>query len=303
MVIILPKVCADLQSEIMEKFSESELPLNQDGSVYHLHLKKGQLAQTIFLVSDPNYVHLFSQHFDKITFEMNQREFITHTGRYKGKDISVISTGIGVDNMEIVTQEADLIFNIDLKNRVRTNDITSLKFINLNLAESLQEDVAPGTKIVAEYAIGFDNLISFYQLEQHKDEKRLSGLLMESVRAEQRPYCVKGSGQLKEQFFDKETCIEGNVVTVPGFYAPRGRKLRLAPENKNFFRDLALFHSRSFWLTHFDLETAGLYAFARMLGHKAITISLISSNLATGKVARDVHHKFERFLHEIQEKI
>ena len=260
----------------MPRFSETDLILNKDGSVYHLNLKPGNVAETIILVGDPGRVHRVSQHFDDVEFEMNQREFITHTGKYKGKNLTVMSTGMGAENLEIVLIELDAIFNIDLKKREPKKVLKQLKLIRIGTSGALQEDLKVGSQVCNNYAIGLSSLMSYYNLEQDEFELRLVNELKNKLDLDFLPYCVNGDQELKKQFaFDM---IEGNTLTTPGFYAPQGRFIRINTRYKNLLKDLLYFHFEDFWITNFEMETAALYAMSRMLGHRALSLNAILVN-------------------------
>ena len=227
-----------------KKISQADLILNKDGSVYHLNLKRENIADTIIAVGDPGRVFKVSAFFDKIDFEMNKREFITHTGTYKGKRLTVLSTGMGTDNIEIVMLELDALFNINLKTREPETKHTALNIIRLGTSGALQEEVRIGTHLVSEYAIGLDNLMSFYDLPQDKYEQSIGEALQQKLNLSIRPYCLRASDELLHQIgFDM---VRGNTLTAPGFYAPQGRELRLPIRYPKFVEDLNYFHVDNF---------------------------------------------------------
>lgn len=292
-----------LKSPVPDKnrIPESELIINKDGSIYHLNLKPENIADTIITVGDPGRVYKISQHFDEMEFEMNFREFITHTGYYKGKRITVISTGMGTDNIEIVLTELDALVNIDLKNRVEKKTKRKLKIIRLGTSGSLQEDIPVGSYLVSEYAIGFDMLMHFYKLSQTDFENSISDALYKKVNLPFRPYCVKGSALLNEQFgFDM---IQGNTVTCPGFYAPQGRKIRLELRMNDFMEELNYFHEGNFWLTNFEMETAGYYAMGRLLGHEIISLNAIISNRIKSQFADNPNKIIDKLIKMVLERV
>lgn len=283
------------------RIPESELIINKDGSIYHLNLKPENIADTIITVGDPGRVYKISQHFDDIDFEMHYREFITHTGTYKGKRISVLSTGMGTDNIEIVLTELDALVNIDLKTRTEKQQKKKLKIIRLGTSGALQADIPVGSFLVSEYAIGFDMLMHFYNLPQSEFEDSISDALVKKINLPFRPYCVKGSEDLKEQFgFDM---IQGNTVTCPGFYAPQGRRIRLDLKLKNFMEELNYFHEGTFWLTNFEMETAGYYAMARLLGHEIISVNAIMANRTNNEFADNPNKIIDKLIKKVLERI
>jgi uridine phosphorylase len=272
----------------MSNISETDLIVNPDGSVYHLNLKPEHITDTIIAVGDPSRVFKISDHFDSIEFEMNCREFITHKGKYKGKDITVISTGMGTDNVEIFMTELDALANIDLKTRKIKEKKRKLNIIRLGTSGGLQEDLRLGSHLVSEYAIGLDTLMCFYNLRQNGFENTIANKLREYIDLPFKPYCVSGSEKLAQQLgFDM---IKGNTVTSPGFYGPQGRKIRLDLKYPLLMEDLMYFHHDDFWLTNFEMETAGYYALARLMGHEAISLNAIIANRPKNKFSKD-HEK------------
>src|SRR6185369_16475719 len=209
----------------MPKISETDLLLNPDGSVYHLNLLPKNISDTIIAVGDPSRVYMVSQFFDDVDFEMNKREFITHVGKYNGKRITVISTGIGTDNVEIFFSELDALVNIDLKTREPKARKKRLKVIRIGTSGALQEDIAVGSHLVSDYAIGMDNLMNFYDLTMDDKEAGIAHDFQRKTGLPFMPYVVRGSDSLREQFGNG--MIIGNTVTCPGFYAPQGRVLRI----------------------------------------------------------------------------
>ncbi len=278
----------------MDKYSEADLILNKDGSVYHLNLKPENVSKNIIVVGDPGRVYRISKHFDEIEFEMNKREFITHTGTYKGKRITVMSTGMGVDNIEISMIELDALFNIDLKKRTPKERKTSLNIIRIGTSGAIQEDLKVGSQVVSEYAIGLDNLIHYYNLDHTDTEFTIANKIQEELLLPIAPYVIKCSDTLLEKF--GEGFIRGNTVTSPGFYAPQGRKLRIDVSNPKFLNQIIHFNYNGFWLTNFEMETSAIYSFARLLGHKAITINAILGNRAKGTFSKNPYKTLDSII-------
>ena len=260
----------------MEKYSDSDLILNDDGSVYHLSLKPKNVASNIIVVGDPGRVYRVSKHFDKIDFEMNKREFITHTGTFNKKPVTVMSTGMGVDNIEIAMIELDALFNIDLKKRIPKEEKKRFNIIRIGTSGAIQEDLAVGSQVLSEYGVGMDNIMQYYQLPLTDFELDVGMKLQEAVHFPFAPYVVKGSEKLKTKL--GEGFIKGNTVTSPGFYAPQGRRMRIPVSNPKLLDQITFFNHKDFWLTNFEMETSMLYAMARMLGHEAISINAILGN-------------------------
>jgi uridine phosphorylase len=269
----------------MSKISETDLILNPDGSVYHLNLLPKHISDTIIAVGDPSRVYQVSEYFDEVEFEMNKREFITHVGKYKGKKITVISTGIGTDNVEIFFNELDALVNIDLKSREPKARKKKLRIVRIGTSGALQEDIAVGTHLVTDYAVGFDNLMNFYDLPMDDFEIGLAHDIQKKVGLPFMPYAVKGSGTLLEQI--GKDMLHGNTVTCPGFYAPQGRAIRLPIRFPKLLDDLNYYHKGDFWLTNFEMETSGYYAMGRLLGHEVLSANAIIANRIKNKFSKD----------------
>lgn len=270
----------------MGKILETDLILNEDGSVYHLNLLPKHIGDTIIAVGDPNRVFQVSQYFDDIDFEMNKREFITHSGKYNGKRITVISTGIGTDNIEIFLTELDALVNIDLKTREPKPKKKKLKIIRIGTSGAIQEDIPLDAHLISEYAIGFDNLMNFYDLPMDSFEKTIGKEIKKHIGLSFTPYVVKGSESLRDLF--KKTMIVGNTVTAPGFYSPQGREVRIPIRYPKLLEDLTYYHNKAsnFWLTNFEMETAGYYALGRLLGHEVISLNAIIANRVKNKFSK-----------------
>lgn len=285
----------------MSKIPESELILNPDGSVYHLSLRPQDIADTIITVGDPSRVHKVSQHFDSVDFEMNKREFITHTGKVKGKKVTVMSTGMGTDNIEIALTELDALVNIDLKTREIKPRKKKLKIIRIGTSGSLQADLPLGSHLVSDFSFGLDTLMYFYNLPCTEQEKALAEKLQKDTQLPFLPYCVRGSESLKKQFaFDM---IEGNTVTCPGFYAPQGRQIRMELKLPKLIEDFNYFHHDNVWLTNFEMETAGYYAMGRLLGHEVLSVNAIIANRITNKFSKNADKVIDALIKKIIERI
>jgi uridine phosphorylase len=285
------------------KISETDLILNKDGSVYHLNLLPKHISDTIIAVGDPSRVYKVSQHFDEVEFEMNKREFITHVGRFNGKKITVISTGIGCDNVEIFLTEIDALVNIDLKTREPKSRKKKLKIIRIGTSGALQEDIPVGSHLVSEYAVGLDNLMEFYDFQMDSFEKMIAGDIQAKTGLPFKPYVVKGSETLKTQIgFDM---ISGNTITSPGFYAPQGRKVRAATRFPNLLESLNYYHNKNseFWLTNFEMETAAYYALGRMLGHEMLSVNAIIANRIKNKFSKDHDKIVDTLILKVLERI
>lgn len=287
----------------MAKISETDLILNPDGSVYHLNLLPKQISDTIITVGDPSRVYKVSQYFDEVEFEMNKREFITHVGTFNGKKITVISTGIGTDNVEIFLTEIDALVNIDLKTREPKGRKKKLKIVRIGTSGALQEDIPLGSHLVSNYAIGLDNLMQFYDLPMDAFERKIATDIQEKCHLPFTPYVVKGSEVLREHI--RADMISGNTVTTPGFYAPQGRKIRAATRLPKLLDDLNYYHNKSseFWLTNFEMETAGYYAMGRLLGHEVLSVNAIIANRVKNKFSKDPDKVIDALIKKVLERI
>jgi uridine phosphorylase len=287
----------------MAKISDTDLILNDDGSVYHLNLLPKHISETIITVGDPSRVYRVSQYFDDIEFEMNKREFITHVGTFSGKRITVISTGMGTDNIEIFFTELDALINIDLKTREPKSRKKKIKVIRIGTSGALQEDIPLGSHLVTDYAVGFDNMMNFYDLKMDDFELGIAQDIQKNTSIPFMPYVVRGSESLKELIGGD--MIEGNTVTTPGFYAPQGREIRIPIKFPKLLEELNYYHNKSsdFWLTNFEMETAGYYAMARLLGHEAISVNAIIANRIKNKFSKDPNKVIDSLIKKVLERV
>jgi len=282
---------------------ETDLILNEDGSVYHLNLLPRHISDTIITVGDPNRVYQVSEHFDEVEFEMNKREFITHVGYFRDQKITVISSGIGTDNVEILLTELDALANIDLKTRELKSRKKKLKIIRIGTSGALQEDIPIGSHLVSEYAVGFDNLMSFYDLKMDQFERDVADDIRQTAGLPFMPYVVKGSDSLKKQIgFDM---IAGNTVTCPGFYAPQGRFLRIPGRFPRLLDELNAYHDKKsdFWLTNFEMETSGYYALGRLMGHEILSVNAIIANRVKNRFSRDPNRVINELIKKVLDRI
>ncbi|RRQ48418.1 phosphorylase [Maribacter algicola] len=270
------------------RLSPSELILNADGSIYHLNLLAEDIADTIITVGDPDRVVEVSRHFDSIEIKKGKREFLTHTGFLKGKRISVISTGIGTDNIDIVLNELDALVNIDFATRkVRENRIR-LKFIRIGTSGAIQADIPIDSWILTELAIGFDGLLHFYKNELSDFKEMEDEFIRQTAWSSKksRPYIIKYDKQLAKKFKSNRIRL-GITTTNTGFYGPQGRSLRLSPNVDDFVQVMANFQYQNRYITNLEMETSGIYALSKLLGHQAISLSCILANRATGEFSKN----------------
>jgi uridine phosphorylase len=279
------------------KIPESELIFNKDGSIYHLSLKPGDIADDIIAVGDPGRVYRVSNFFDSLDFEMNKREFITHTGTYKGKRITVISTGMGTDNVEILMTELDALANVDFKSREVKKRKKKLNIIRIGTSGGIQPDIKLGTHLVSDYAIGLDNLFAYYNFFQDEFGQQVSLKLKEALKLPFDPYTVKCSEKLFEKIaFDM---MKGNTLSAPGFYAPQGRVIRLSPKIPTLLNDLIYFHLKDFWLTNFEMEASAYYGLGTLLGHEVLCLNAIIAN----RVKKTFSKNYNKYIDILIEKV
>lgn len=284
-----------------KKIPESELIINPDGSIYHLNLKPEHLASTIIAVGDPDRVWKVSQYFDKIEFSISKREFVTHTGIFKGKRLTVISTGMGTDNIEIFMTEIDALVNIDLTTRIPKNNHTSLDIIRIGTSGSMQAEIPSGSLLASVFGIGLDTLMTYYITDFSDFERSVSREIREKLNLPFTPYCVEGSQKLLNLLGND--LIQGNTVTCPGFFGPQGREVRLKPAIPNIIEQLSAINLDGFRLTNFEMETAGYYAMGRMLGHEVLSLNAIVANRITQEFAKDSYNIVDELIVQTLEKL
>jgi len=287
----------------MAKISETDLILNDDGSVYHLNLLPKHISDTVITVGDPSRVYRVSQYFDDVEFEMNKREFITHVGTFNKKRVTVISTGMGTDNIEIFFTELDALVNIDLKTREPKARKKKLKIIRIGTSGALQEDIPLGSHLVTDYAVGLDNTMAYYDLKMDEFETAIANDIQKECNLPLIPYVVKGSESLREQF--GADMITGNTVTTPGFYAPQGRVVRVPIKYPKLLEELNYYHNKEsdFWLTNFEMETGGYYAMARILNHEALSVNAIIANRVKNKFSKDPNKVIDALIKKVLDRI
>lgn len=267
----------------------SELIITEKGTIYHLDLRPDQIADTIITVGDPNRVASVSQYFDRIEHKAQHREFVTHTGYIGSKKISIVGTGIGPDNIDIVLNELDALANISFETRLPNEKSKSLKIIRMGTCGSLQPDVPVDSFVISTHGIGLDNLMHYYQMENTVNEKMLlasfsehTGLKNQSVV----PYIVEGNQSLRK-FFELPQFTHGITVTCPGFYGPQGRVLRGPIAFPNLIDQLTSFKHDNHKITNFEMETSAIYGLGRLLGHECMSINTIVANRVHKTFSKD----------------
>lgn len=283
----------------------SELVLNPNGSVYHCNILPDQLADLVITVGDPDRVEKVSQYFDSIEFKTQKREIVTHTGSLNGKRITVISTGMGTDNIDIVFSELDALANIDLKTGEIKEDFRQLSFVRLGTSGALHQDLPVDSFVLSSHGLGMDGLLHFYE-----DSLLVRDLDMEEAFYEHAdwddskavPYVVKGSSELLEKLSSEQT-KSGITATALGFYGPQGRNLRLRPDPFDINEKLASFEHRGHRITNFEMETSGIYGLAAMMGHEALSVNCIVANRALGEFSKDSYKSIDKMIQYALERL
>lgn len=278
----------------MNRIAASELILNPDGSIYHLNLKPENVADNIIFVGDQNRVPKVAKHFDTIEFETQKREFKTITGTFKGKRFTVISTGIGPDNIDIVLNELDALVNIDLETRTIKPNLKSLNIIRIGTSGSLQNDISVDSFVLSKYGLGFDGMLHAYDCN-HILEADIEDAYIKHTNysdRKSRPYCVKNSQKL-ETILSSEKTFLGVTATAGGFYGPQGRILRLAIQDNNLNSKTDSFNFNGTRITNLEMETAAIYGLAKLLGHHACSMNAIIANRANGTFSKDPYKVVE----------
>ncbi|QCX52410.1 nucleoside phosphorylase [Elizabethkingia sp. JS20170427COW] len=272
---------------MINKLAASELVLNSDGSVYHLNLRPEEIADKIILVGDPDRVPKVSQYFDKIEVKKNKREFYTHTGILRGERISVMSTGIGTENIDIVMNELDALVNIDLEKKEFKSQHKALELFRLGTCGSVNPDIEVDNMLVSQNVVGLDGLLHFYQDYQFENE--FSKNFLEKFPYENIKGMLYFSDWAEESSeYYKDAKYIGNTATFPGFYAPQGRQLRLKALDDQFLETL-----NDLGVSNFEMETSAIYGLSKLLGHKAITVNCVIANRRRGEFSAD-HHASEK---------
>ena len=275
----------------------SEFILNEDGSIYHLNLRPEHLADTIITVGDPDRVAKVTEHFDDIEFSIRKREFHTQTGSYRGKRISVISTGIGTDNIDIVFNELDALVNIDFEKREVKKQLKSLDIIRIGTTGSIQAEIPIDSFLLSEKAIGFDGLLHFYQSQDIIDENFSEAFIkhMDWCDKKANPYVVENSKKV-QQILDSVEVFKGTTATNIGFYGPQGRSLRLGLQDERMNDKLATFNYQNQKITNLEMETSGIYGMSKLLGHNAVSMNVIIANRATGEFSAKPQKTTEKLI-------
>ena len=281
----------------MQKIAESELILNKRGGIYHLDLLPDELASTIITVGDPDRVNEVSKYFDKVEIKQQNREFITHTGWLANKRISVISTGIGSDNIDIVLNEIDALANINFTTRAIKPSLSHYNIIRIGTSGSLQHNVPVDSFVVSTYGLGIDNLLNYYHHDNNKEEKEIVQHFVQHAQINSnssQPYITEASTAILKYFVDG--FHQGITVTCPGFYGPQGRVLRLGLTNPNLIDRLTHFSFGQHRITNFEMETSAIYGLGKLLGHNCVSLSAIVANRITKEFSKDGSKAIENLI-------
>lgn len=282
----------------------SELIINPDGSIYHLNLRPEHLAPNVITVGDPDRVEQVSRYFDNIDFKIQKREFTTHTGSLNSHRISVISTGIGSDNIDIVLNELDALVNIDFKSRQIKPKLTSLNLVRIGTSGALQRDIPIDSFLLSSHGLDINGLLPNYQTEkiQHVE---LENAICEHLNWDQsrsRPIVVENSGYLENQLISNETLL-GMTATCGGFYGPQGRSLRLLPRDSKMIEKMQSFRYDNLRITNFEMETSAIYGLSKLLGHKACSLNAILANRVNGSFSTTPEQTVDRLIQYVLNKL
>ncbi len=287
----------------MNRIAETDLILNPDGSVYHLNLLPEDIASTIITVGDPDRVGEVSKHFDSLELRKGKREFITHTGYLGKKRMSVVSTGIGTDNIDIVLNELDALVNIDLASRQVKKRLTNLNIIRIGTSGAIQDYIPIDSILVSEYALGLDALMGYYQYPETTEEKDLLTALKNQVPDLQglNPYFTHAGKDLLDKV--GIDMLKGVTVTAPGFYAPQGRTLRYQSKIDELIGKLNTFSYQNKRITNLEMETAGIYALANIFGHQAISVNAILASRVKLEFSKNPQKIIDKAIQLVLERI
>lgn len=282
-----------------KQFSSSELILNPDGSLYHINLKPENIGDTVILVGDPDRVPVVSAHLDKIIFKTQKREIVTHTGEKNGHLVTIISTGMGTDNIDIVLGELDAAVNIDLKKKQKKETHKSLNFIRMGTSGSLQGDIPVDSVVASSHGLGLDSLLHFYKnSEVFSDNDFVEAFIKDTGWNNQyfsKPYIVEGGEVLLKKVGHYR---KGITATACGFYGPQGRVLKLAVKEPELNEKLTDFEFNGLKITNFEMETSGIYGLSRLMGHQALSLNTIIANRITGEFSADYKKSVANMIEE-----
>jgi len=287
----------------MERISETDLIINADGSIYHLNLLPADVADTVITVGDPDRVGEVSKHFDTIELKKGKREFITHTGTMAGKRITVLSTGIGTDNIDIVLNELDALVNVDFETRMVKSDLRSLNIIRVGTSGAVQADIEIDTLLVSEAAFGLDALMHYYEQQLNNDDLDLLEGFKGNLPAAYglKPYFAPAGKVLLNALAND--LPQGITITAPGFYSPQGRQVRAKSVTKGLLDSIRNFNHNGRRITNLEMETSGIYGLANSLGHQALSFNVILANRANHVFSMQPAEIMEHYIKQILQRI
>ena len=288
----------------MPRIAESEMIINSRGAIYHLDVRPEELADTIIVVGDPDRVKKVSVHFDNIEHKLQHREFITHTGYIGKKRLSVTSTGIGPDNIDIAVNELDALANIDFNTREIKADFKKLQIIRFGTSGSLQADIPVDSFVASTHGLGLDNLLNYYAYTKSADEKGMADAFIEQTGLKievTNPYAFGGSAMLLGKF--GAAFHKGITVTCPGFYGPQGRILRLGLSSPGLINKLTDFRFNSHRITNFEMETSAIYGLGRLMGHECLSVNAIVANRVVQEFSKDSNAAVESLIKQALEAL
>jgi len=289
----------------MEKPEKSELILNPDGSIYHLHLLPNDIATDIILVGDQGRVEVVASFFDKIELTKSNREFYTVTGTYKNKRITVLSTGIGTDNIDIVINELDALVNFDLETRTIKTEKRKLNFVRIGTSGGLQNELIAGSVLVSKTSIGFDGLLNFYADRDKICDNEFEQDLMQKLNWNKRlanTYIVDSSSELFNKIYDK-SYFQGVTISSPGFYGPQGRILRLNIVDNEINNKITNYNFNGRKITNYEMESSALYGLSKLLGHEALTLCVIIANRVNKTFLNDYKPIVKKLIKEVLDNL
>lgn len=282
----------------------SELIINADGSVFHLHIHPGKLAKNVILVGDPGRVDMVSSMFDEVTYTAENREFRAATGTYKGKEITCVSTGIGTDNIDIVLTELDALVNVDFETRKVKEEKTSLNIVRIGTSGSLQKDLDVDSWLLSQTAIGFDPVLNFYADRDKVVDKGMEAAFYKHMNWNPQmgaPYIINANEDVLNRFKGNENVRLGTTISAPGFYGPQGRVVRLQLAVPDINDRLPEFEYEGKKITNYEMECSAIYALSKLLGHKAATICIIIANRQAGTASKDYKPGMKKLVKHVLE--
>lgn len=289
----------------MKKFAESELIINEDGSVFHLHLKPEQLADKVILVGDPGRVALVASHFDNKECEVANREFHAITGTYKGKRITALSTGIGCDNIDIVVNELDALANIDFRTRTTKAELCQLTLVRIGTCGGLQPYTPTGTFVASAKSIGFDGLLNFYAGRNEACDLDFEGKFKEHMSWNPllcQPYVIDNDAELLDRIA-KDDMVRGVTISCGGFFGPQGRELRIPLADPMQNQKVESFEYNGMRITNFEMESSALAGLARLLGHHALTCCMVIANRVAQKAESNYKNDIDTLILKVLNRI